>query len=142
MSYRTAILDTGMLVALLSKSDQFHFWASAILKKLPPLLVTSEAVISELFFLLRNHNRAKQVAASMLIGRAIKVIPMTEEIDEIHGLITKYNSVPMSYADAALVRLAEITTGPVIVTTDADFKVYRFKRNQRIPVILPSSNIS
>jgi len=127
-----------MLVALLSKNDQFHFWATATLKKLPPLLLTSEAVISELYFLLRNNKRAKQVASAMLIGRAVKVVPLAEEIDEILKLIEKYESVPMSYADAALVRLAEITTNSVIVTTDADFKIYRFKKNQLVPTIVAS----
>ena len=33
--------------------------------------------------------------------------------------------VPMSFAGACLVRMTEILSGPILLTTDADFRIYR-----------------
>jgi len=138
MRYRAAILDTGALVALVSRDDQYHFWATAALKNLPPILLSCEAVISELYFLLRKNKQAKQIVSDMLNSQLLKIVPMTEELPAILELIRKYDSVPMSYADSALVKLAEMTKDAVVVTTDSDFKIYKYKKNQRLPVLLPT----
>jgi hypothetical protein len=49
----------------------------------------------------------------------------------------RYNSVPMSLADACLVRMTEIYTDASILTLDSDFRIYRKHRNQEISVIMP-----
>ena len=48
----------------------------------------------------------------------------------------QYDNVPMSLADACLVRLAEITGLP-ICTLDSDFHVYRAHRRRVIELIIP-----
>jgi hypothetical protein len=52
-------------------------------------------------------------------------------------LRAKYSSVPMSVADACLVRLSETLPDPVVVTTDADFRIYRRHSRQVIPCLMP-----
>jgi predicted nucleic acid-binding protein len=54
-------------------------------------------------------------------------------------LLAKYEEVPMSFADACLVRMSEIERDPVLLTTDADFKVYRRNTRQMIPARMPDS---
>ncbi len=49
----------------------------------------------------------------------------------------RYQSVPMSIADACLVRMSEIYTQSSVITLDSDFRIYRKNRNQEIPVIMP-----
>lgn len=49
----------------------------------------------------------------------------------------KYTNVPMSFADACLVRMAEQYLNSTILTLDSDFRVYRKNGNQIIPVIMP-----
>ena len=49
----------------------------------------------------------------------------------------RYESVPMSLADACLVRMSEIYTDTSILTLDSDFRIYRQYKNQVIPVIMP-----
>ena len=56
---------------------------------------------------------------------------------EILDNIERYKSVPMSFADACLVRLAELHPGGVIFTFDADFRIYRRHGNKVIPVLMP-----
>jgi predicted nucleic acid-binding protein len=49
----------------------------------------------------------------------------------------KYADVPMSLADACLVRISEILPDPVVLTTDSDFRIYRRHGRLVVPVVLP-----
>jgi hypothetical protein len=49
----------------------------------------------------------------------------------------KHSDVPMSLADAVLARMTEIAPDPVLLTTDADFLIYRRHRRQVIPCVTP-----
>lgn len=57
--------------------------------------------------------------------------------DDIDALMTQYDSVPMSLADACLVKMAEMNPDSTVVTLDSDFKIYRKHRNQLIPLMTP-----
>jgi hypothetical protein len=48
-----------------------------------------------------------------------------------------YASVPMSLADACLVRMSETLADPVLLTTDADIRVYRRHGRQVVPTVMP-----
>jgi len=54
------------------------------------------------------------------------------------ALMRKYADVPMSLADACLIRMTELLPGPLVLTTDADFRVYRRNGRQMVPCALPS----
>jgi hypothetical protein len=43
----------------------------------------------------------------------------------------------MSLADACLVRMTEVLPEPVVLTTDADFRIYRRNGRQMVPCVLP-----
>ena len=60
-----------------------------------------------------------------------------EDQDAVLKLLKKYSQVPMSFADACLVRMTEITNNPTLLTTDADFQIYRRHGRQTIPCVLP-----
>ena len=62
---------------------------------------------------------------------------LNEEAGVIETLMRRYRSVPMSFADACLVRMSEQILNSIIMTLDSDFKIYRKYRNQEIPVIMP-----
>ncbi len=49
----------------------------------------------------------------------------------------RYQNVPMSLADAYLVRMSEMYEDSTVLTLDSDFKIYRKNRNESIPVIMP-----
>jgi predicted nucleic acid-binding protein len=52
-------------------------------------------------------------------------------------LLEKYSAVPMSLADACLVRMTETLADPIILTTDEDFRVYRRHSRQVVPCVTP-----
>ncbi len=60
-----------------------------------------------------------------------------DDIDAVLKLLQKYADVPMSFADACLVRMTETLNDPVLLTTDVDFRIYRRHGRQIIPSVLP-----
>ena len=63
---------------------------------------------------------------------------LNDEIEAVLKLLQKYSDVPMSLADACLVRMSEVFSDPLLLTTDSDFRVYRRHSRQMIPCLLPS----
>jgi predicted nucleic acid-binding protein len=130
------LVDAGFLIGLLNRSDAYHRWAVARASELPPPWLTCEAVLSEAFHLLgRNGTPA---LASLLRRKALlPAFSIAENIEPVIKLIEKYSDVPMGLADACLVRMTEIRSSPVVLTTDQDFRIYRRHSRQVIPAIIP-----
>jgi predicted nucleic acid-binding protein len=133
---RNLIVDAGFLVALISERDAHHSWAAGQAPKLPPPWSICEAAISEAFHLLGRRGRP---AVSTLLRRHALVIgfSFSENLEPVLRLLEKYSDVPMSLADACLVRMTEILADPILLTTDEDFRVYRRHGRQVIPCVAP-----
>lgn len=132
------LLDTGPLVAAIDRRDRFHNWVTAELATIASPLLTCEAVISEALFLLRNVYGGQEALISLVNTGAIYIpFHLNEEFTRIGELLTRYQSVPMSLADACLVRMSEQYSGSSVLTMDSDFLIYRKNRNEVIPVIMP-----
>ena len=74
-----------------------------------------------------------------LLARGIVTAPfhLEEDTAAVAKLLFRYAAVPMSLADACLLRMAERYSSSVVVTLDHDFRVYRKHGRQVIPVKLP-----
>jgi uncharacterized protein len=133
---RNVIVDAGFLVALLSNQDAHHSWAASHAPRLALPWLTCEAAASEAFHLL---GRRGGPAISTMLRRRVLVadFSMTENLDSVLKLLEKYSDVPISLADACLVRMTEILADPVLLTTDEDFRVYRRNGRQVIPCVAP-----
>ena len=132
----SALVDAGFLVALLSRRDANHPWAATQAAYFPPPWMTCEAVLSEAFHLLGE--RGTQGLSSLLRRDALVVsYRLAEDIDAVLKLLEKYSDVPMSLADACLVRMTETLNDPTLLTMDADFRIYRRHGRQVIPCVLP-----
>ena len=62
---------------------------------------------------------------------------LTEHMEPVLRLMQKYADVPMSLADACLVRMTEALADPVVLTTDTDFRIYRRHSRQVVPCVMP-----
>jgi len=134
---RRVVVDTGYLVALLSRRDSLHRWAAGLPERFSPPWTTCEAVLSETFHLLGG--RGGRSLAALLDRRAlVPGFDLGDELEPVLKLLHKYADVPMSLADACLVRMTETLADPVILTTDADFRVYRRHSRQIVPCVLPA----
>jgi len=139
MKQQIIILDTGPLVASINRRDTYYEWVTHQLKSIPSPLFTCEAVITEACFLLRR--RIQDVHTVLeLRRRGFMNAPFhwDEQIQTIEQLMVKYANVPMSFADACLVRMAELYPLSAVLTLDSDFRIYRKNGNQVIPVIMPN----
>jgi len=119
-------IDTGPLVAFLNRHDSFNEWAVETLDSIEAPLLTCEAVVAEACHLLRS-SRGGSEAVLELIERKVVIVAfdLGAEVQRVRKLMNKYASVPMSLADACLVRMAEIDKALSIITLDGDFHVYR-----------------
>ena len=126
------LVDAGFLIALLSRRDRHHSWAAAQLPRLALPWQTCEAALSEAFHLLGSSGRPA-LAALLRRGAVVPAFHLAEEQARVLDLMQKYADVPMSLADACLVRMSETMADPVIFTTDTDFRIYRRHGRQVIP---------
>lgn len=136
------LLDTGPLVAYLYPKDAHHDWAVEQFSTLDLPFVTCEPVVTEACFLVaRNGQRPTRVLE--LLGRgAVKIaFALSDEIKAVRPLMERYTNVPMSLADACLVRLAEMTGLP-ICTLDSDFEIYRAHGRRGLDLVMPSAGRS
>jgi predicted nucleic acid-binding protein len=131
----SAIVDTGPIVALLDRADRHHRWANECFGRLQKPLLVCEPVLSEAMFLLRDHARGQDILLELVERGALNIaFQMEEHIGTLRSLLRKYRDLPMSLADACLVRMAEIHERYAVLTLDSDFSVYR--KHGRLPLML------
>src|ERR1051326_7114700 len=131
------LLDAGPLVAYRKRRDVHHDWAVETWSTLEPPLITCEPVLAEVSFLL-SHTGGFPAWAVELVERGVVRIGLqiADEGAAISMLMRRYADVPMSLADACLVRLAELTRLP-ICTLDSDFAIYRAHGRRALELITP-----
>ena len=132
------LLDTGPLVAFLDRRDEHHEWAVSRWSDIEPPLLTCESVISETCFLLSGIGGGGSAVFELLHRGVIAIaFRLDEDMKPVARLLSRYSSIPMSVADASLVRMAERFPESVVLTVDSDFAVYRKHGRQVIPTIVP-----
>lgn len=131
-----ALADTGFLVALLRRRDRHHSWAEAQVSEFPPPWHTCEAVLSEAFHMLAGYG-VPELGELINLGMLEISFALAEQRKSVVQLMRKYEQVPMSLADACLVRMTEQLADPVLLTINSDFRVYRRHGRQMIPCATP-----
>lgn len=132
----SVLVDAGFLVALLSRRDAHHQWAVAQATILPPPWRTCEAALSEAFHLVGPRG-APALAALLQRQAVVSAFDLANDLEAVLKLMQKYVDVPASLADAVLVRMTETLADPTILTTDADFRIYRRHGRQAVPAVTP-----
>jgi predicted nucleic acid-binding protein len=134
----SVIVDTGPIVALLDADDQQHAWVKAQFARLRPPLLTCEAVLTESCFLIARGGGDASVVIQLAERGVLSVAQLFDgEAASVARLMRRYENVPMSLADACLVRLIELTSQSTLFTLDSDFGVYRQKGRRLIPLLAP-----
>ncbi|MCC6868166.1 MAG: hypothetical protein IT522_05030 [Burkholderiales bacterium] len=129
------LVDAGYLVALLSKRDTHHPWSIAQSTRFPPPWGTCEAALSEAYHLVGGG--ASRIDALLERGSLVVPFELGRQLHAVLKLMQKYKDVPMSLADACLVRMTETVSDPILLTTDADFLVYRRLGRHVVPCVTP-----
>lgn len=131
------LIDSGPLIALFDAGDKHHDRAVAFVQKNKLPLVTTLASITETLHLL-DFNRNAQIDFLEWIAKgAIEVHPIqVVDFARIRELTVKYKDLPMDFADACLVFLAERLEISKIATIDRDFSIYRLKGRKKFDLVL------
>jgi predicted nucleic acid-binding protein len=129
------IADAGFLVALLDRRDGHHAWATSRAERHPRPWYSCEAALAEAFYLLEPN--VAPLVSLLRRGEAVAAFEFSPNVEPVLTLMTKYADVPMSLADACIVRMTELLPEPVVLTTDSDFKIYRRHGRQVVPCETP-----
>lgn len=130
------LVDTGPLVAYFNGQDQHHEWALEYFRLHPAPYLTCEAVLAEADHLLEKANvPPNTIFESIRSGALVIGFALAEHLTAVERLKLIYKDVPMSLADACLVRMAELLEGAKVMTLDSDFRIYRKHRRHVIPLI-------
>jgi len=133
---RSYLADSSALVALLSRDDKHHGWIAAQAGALPWPWISCEAALTEAFHLL-GHNGSPKLSELLRRQAIVPTAAFGDQFERILDLMDKYADTPMSFTDACLVRMSEVLPDPVVITTDADFRIYRRFSRQIVPCLLP-----
>ena len=132
----SVLVDAGFLVALVGRRDASHGWAASQALRLPPPWLTCEAALSEASHLL-GPDGTRGLLLMLRRGALSSGFRFADDGGKVLRLMEKYQDVPISFADACLVRMTETLNDPVLLTTDSDFRIYRRHGRQVIPCIFP-----
>ena len=133
---KPVIADTGPLVALFDRGDEHHEWARRGLAKIRAPLATSEAVLGEVLFLLRNMPRSRAALLGFWAeGGLVISLDAEREKSALVSMLRKYADVGMSPADATVLRLSELQADGVVWTLDSHFRIYRRLGRRVVPLL-------
>lgn len=131
------LLDTGALVSLLDRGQKHHENYARFFGEWDRPVVSTEAVLTEATHLLAGLRGGRQACVDFfLLGGALLVPATKASLRRSRDLVHQYSDLPMDYADATLVVLAEELGTNLVFTTDRrDFAVYRIKGRRRFEVL-------
>ena len=132
------LMDTGPWVALVDRSEGRHKECVEWLREFWGDILSSEAVLTEVLYLLNFSPRAQSAAIDFVLNEAIVLVPPSlESLKRVRRLMEKYKDIPMDYADATLVSIAEEFSITHVVSFDAkDFGICRLS-SKRPFIVLP-----
>jgi predicted nucleic acid-binding protein len=132
-----ALIDTGAMLALLDRTDRWHRLCVQALEQLRLPLMTSDAVLTELFHLVGDSRHEREAAWRFVRSGAVILAAIeNSELPQIDTLMSRYADRPIGFADATLVHLARREALSTIFTVDhGDFDTYRIEGRRRFRVI-------
>ena len=132
-----ALVDTGAIVAFLDRRDYRHEACVLAFQEASYPLITSEAVLTEAFYMLGPDRNDVEALWKLMRSGPILMAPIDDsELPAIHALMAQYWDCPMDFADATLVYLARRESLTTILTIDrSDFETYRIEGKRKFRIL-------
>ena len=133
------LIDTGAMVAILDRSDEWHDRCVETLSSLRLPFATTAAVLAELFHMIGDDPHGGAAAWAFLRSGAVVLASVEgRDLPALEALMKRYSDRPMDFADATLVHVAERDSLTTVFTTDHDdFETYRIGRRVRFRIVPP-----
>ena len=124
---RDILLDAGPIVATLDASDQWHRSCAESVIALIERCVTTEAVVTEACHMVGRGRARSSLVLDFLLDADVPILSLDRSaLRHAARLMDRYANVPMDFADAALVTLADGLQLETVLTTDRrGFRAYR-----------------
>ena len=134
---RRVLVDTGPIVAILSRRDRYHRVCVEALRDMPGPLFTCWPVVTEAAWLLRRDASAVAKLLHSIDAGLFEILPLTSaDAKPIASLMQKYRDIGVQLADAALLHLAARDGLDTVFTLDQrDFSVYRLPKGRAFRVV-------
>ena len=131
------LVDTGPLIAILSRRDQYHQSCVAAFQQLPPPLFPCWPVLTEAIWLLRHYPAAiERMLAGFDSGLYCLLTLDEASVPWVAKFLDRYRKIGAQAADACLMYLAERESIETILTLDRkDFSVYRLRGNRSVRIL-------
>jgi predicted nucleic acid-binding protein len=131
------LVDTGPLVAILSRDDSHHSACVSALRGMPGPLLSCWPVVTEAAWLLRRFPQAVQRLLRSVDRGFLELLPLAgAEAKAIASLMKRYENIRPQLADVALVYLAGRERIESIFTLDRrDFSIYRTGRKRYFRIL-------
>lgn len=134
---KPVIFDSGSLVAWFCPRDEHYAWALRTFAQIPPGGIVCEAVLTEVCYLAAKEGVARDKVIEFVVEGGLQVVFLGTELPAIGELLTRYADTPMDFADACVVRLAELHADATVCTTDGHFKFFRKHERENIALLAP-----
>lgn len=134
---RDVVLDAGPIVAHLDPRDQWHARCAAAWSTVVHRCVTTEAVVTEACHLALRGGGPAALPLQFLLAAEIPVLGLDPPGQRYAALLMeRYADLPMDYADASLVALADGLRLRRVFTTDRrGFAACRGARGKRFELV-------
>ena len=131
------LLDAGALVTLLDRSQRNHDRFVEFFDEWRGVVVSTEAVLTESSHLLGRVGGGRTACLDFFLAGGATLVPQTRAtLGRCRDLVERYRDLPMDYADATLVVLAEDLDTNLVLTTDRkDFAIYRIGKRKRFRIV-------
>jgi len=134
---KPVIFDTGPLVAWFCPRDEHHPWARKTFTQIPAGGFLCEAVLAEVCHLVAKDGIARGKVLEFVERGGLTSVPLSGELRALRELLDRYADAPMDFADACVVRLAELQTDVTVCTTDGHFRFFRKNGHEPISLLAP-----
>ena len=128
------LCDAGPLVALYDEEDFANETCRGALNQVEGDLVTTWPILTEAFYFLRNKPGRDRLWKLLFSGALTMEDLASADLSRMQTLMTKYDDLPMDFADASLVVVAERLHLRRVFTLDRDFCVYRPRHTRHFEV--------
>jgi hypothetical protein len=136
---RDVLLDTGPVVALLDRRDPWHAICLEQWNAEGHRCLTTDAVVTEATHLVARGGGPGHVPLDFLLSAKVPIVALERPGHEHAAkLMRRYHDVPMDYADATLVVVADAIMARQVFTLDRrGFRTYR-RRDGRAFELMPA----
>ena len=131
------ILDTSAFVALVDRAQHRHAECVHVLEGWTGQIATTEAVLTETLYMVGSDWQRQVPCFDFFFRGAFLLVPTSPvSLHRAAALMRRYQDMPMDYADATLVALAEeLRTNRVFTLDRKGFSIYRLHRDHAIEVV-------